>query len=340
MKFKAARSSLATDILQNAGFNACPACGTKVAKAKDHDNCSLCKSDLSHAPGAFQSHKAVIEQDLTDRISDLKTSIRRLKRSLDRQTRELSDVLTSRHALQSTIDATRQQIESEYIQRARRIESKLGGLNERRRFLVKVREMPAEIERRRKEADLLSAKISETQRKIESEESRFKDGSTNANRLASNFKKMLIAIHFPEITETDKILINQRTWMPYIYPDGNEKRAWSFHDAGSGGKMVLFKMCFSLALHLTAAEKDLPIPNLLVIDSPMKNITPDINPDIFQRFYQELYRLLREELSNWQCIIVDQTFFPFEGFEGGTMERKLTKNDPQNPPLISYYRGH
>src|SRR3977135_3019003 len=76
----------------------------------------------------------------------------------------------------------------------------------------------------------------------------------------------------------------------------------------SGGKMVLFKICFALALHLTAAERDLPIPRILVIDSPMKNITPDINPEIFQFFYRELYRLLVNDLKPWQCVVIDQTY--------------------------------
>lgn len=340
MKFKAARSSLATEILKTSDFNTCPSCGTEVTHVKEDDCCSLCKSSLSDAPGVFNMQRAVVEQDLEDRIKELKTSMQRLRRSLDRQNRALAEITTQRHEIQSKIDAGRTVIESEYMQRARRLESKLGELNERRRFLSKIRKMPAEIEERREAADKLSEKISKTLREIEKEESRFKTGRANVNKLAANFKKLLMAIHFPELGEKDGITINLRTWLPYVYPNGDSERGWSFEDAGSGGKMVLFKMCFCLALHLTAAENDLPIPKLIVIDSPMKNITPDINPDIFKHFYKELYRLLREELSEWQCIIIDQTFCPFEGFETGTVERKLTKLDPERPPLISYYHGH
>jgi hypothetical protein len=72
----------------------------------------------------------------------------------------------------------------------------------------------------------------------------------------------------------------------------------------------------------------------------MKNITPDINPEIFEHFYQELYRLLDNELKTWQCIVIDQTYFnPPENFADHT-QRLLTKSDPQHRPLISYYRGH
>jgi len=79
---------------------------------------------------------------------------------------------------------------------------------------------------------------------------------------------------------------------------------------------------------------------LLIIDSPMKNITPDINPEVFEQFYRELYRLLSNELKNWQCIVIDQTLFePPPRFEDH-FERLMTKDDPLHPPLISYYRGH
>lgn len=340
MKFKAARSSLATEILKTSDFHACPSCGSSVSEKTHPSCCKLCKSDLGDAPAGFDSKRAVVEQDLDDRIKDLKLSVKRLKRSLDRQILSLDQISLSREDIQRKIADGRRAIESEYMQRARRLESKLGELNERRRFLSRVRKMPAEIENRRERADKLSEKISKISRDIEDEEAKFKTGRDNANRLAANFAKILKAIHFPGLGDKDRIEVNLRTWKPYIYPDGKSDRGWTFEDAGSGGKMVLFKMCFSLALHLTAAEKSLPIPRLIVIDSPMKNITPDINKDIFKHFYKELYRLLNVELSDWQCVIVDQTFCPFEGFDDGVEERKLTKNDPEYPPLISYYEGH
>ena len=106
------------------------------------------------------------------------------------------------------------------------------------------------------------------------------------------------------------------------------------------GKWSLFKICFALALHVTSARQNLPIPHLLIIDLPMKNVTPDINPEIFEHFYRELYRLLDSDLSDWQCVIIDQTLFePPPNFQDH-IERLLTKDDPEHPPLISYYKGH
>jgi len=263
-----------------------------------------------------------------------------LQRSLENQERALSELLLRRTEVQVSIDAARESIESEYLQRARKIESELGKLNERRRFLMKVRAMPAEIEKRLTRAETLNSEIAKIVRLIEEEEDKFELGRANLRRLEANFLQILHAIHFPEISAKDRVQVNTKTWMPYVYPDGKRDRSWTFSDVGSGGKTVLFKICYALAIHKTAAEQGLTLPKLFIVDSTMKNITPDINRDVFENFYQELYRLLGDELKDWQCIIVDQTFSSLKDFETGSFERKMLVDDPKFPPLISYYKGH
>jgi hypothetical protein len=340
MKFKLVRSSTASELLKGAEFQACPACGTEVAPKSDGAHCVLCKSDLDKAPGGFEGSSAVMERDLSDRIDDLKRSVQRLKRSHEKQRTALDELTKARAEAQTRVDFARKQVESEYMQRARKLEARRGAIKERRSLLIRIQGMPGEVEAKLQEADQLSAKITELEREIQTEQGRFEDGRRNVRELEQNFHRLLRAIHFPEIKEDDRVFLNQRSWFPYVHPRGNEGLAWTFSDAGSGGKMVLFKICFALALHMTAAQRNLPIPRILVIDSPMKNITPDINPEIFEHFYRELYRLLENELRAWQCIVIDQTYFePPADFSDHT-QRLLTKSDPRHPPLISYYRGH
>lgn len=340
LKIKAARSNTATEILERAGFNACPQCGTQVGKSEEKQKCSLCKEPLTGKDSSQKINVALVNQDLNDRIDDLKVSLKRLTQSLGRQLSSLQVISEERIAVQQRIDLARSDVESEYIQRARRIESELGQLNERRLQLMRVRAMPAEIERRRVRADKLTADISELQRKIDLEKEKFQNGRLNLVVLERNFHDILKAIHFPEISENDRVRVNTNTWLPEILPDGNEARAWGFADAGSGGKKVLFKTSFALALHKTAAEMELDLPKIFIVDSTMKNITPDINKDVFEHFYKEVYRLLMDELSEWQCIIVDQTFSPYPDNMRGTIQRFMTNSNPEHPPLISYYSGH
>lgn len=71
----------------------------------------------------------------------------------------------------------------------------------------------------------------------------------------------------------------------------------------------------------------------------MKNIGEDVNQDIFNSFYNYLYRLAETSLSDTQFIIVDKEFFPTEGYEIEIYRRYMTPNESMHPPLISYYRG-
>ena len=340
MKLKAARLVLSSELLSRAAFEACPSCGTPLADREFSDRCGLCKSVLSEAPRRLSFETPVVERDLTERIEDLKRSVARLKRSHERHERAAGELRGVRLEIQERLDAERRRGESEYMKRARRLEAGLGGVRERMRLLNRIKEMPTEISDRRRQAEELNAQIAEVNRLIEEEEARFERGRENVRALEENFHGILQAIHFPEITDSDQVAINLRRWMPYVYPEGREDRAWTFDDAGSGGKMVLFKISFALALHLTAAQRGLPLPRFLIIDSTMKNITPDVNPEVFVAFYKEVYRLADTDLREWQLILIDQTFCAPPESTHGFASRELTTSIEGYPPLISYYRGH
>jgi Pyruvate/2-oxoacid:ferredoxin oxidoreductase gamma subunit len=84
----------------------------------------------------------------------------------------------------------------------------------------------------------------------------------------------------------------------------------------------------------------MPVPTLLIIDTPLKNITPDINPDIVTAFYQYLYRVAENDLRDHQIVIIDQLLVePPPEITLDFTSRLMTENDSSNPPLISYYRG-
>jgi hypothetical protein len=341
LKLKVARSSVASRVLEGADFRLCPACGSQLEKPDDPNQCRLCHANIKQPAKSVELDAAVVERDLIDRIEDLDRSSKRLRRSLDRHAAELTDLSDTRAILQRKVDAAKASGESQYMQRVRALESKRGGLEERQRFLSRVVAMPNELESRRQEADKMSEEIAKVERLIEKEQEKFAAGRENVAELEQSFLRIMRAIHFPGITDKDDVHINTKTWMPYILPGGNEARAWTFGDAGSGGKKVLFKICFALALHLTAARRGLTLPKLLIIDSTMKNITPDINPDVVAHFYKEMYRLLAEELAEWQCVLVDQTYFaPGAAQELEIAQRLMKKDDPDYPRLISYYKGH
>jgi len=339
MKFKAARTNAASQLLKGAQFHSCPSCGKNLScVVENKDMCYLCKEDLSEHSGTSSLDIEVIDKDLNDRIDDLKRSVAKMKRSLDVQKRKEKELTEDRSETENKVLHLQRSTESEYIKRIREYESQSGAVRERSKFLTRVRAMPAEIDRILGEADALSTQIDEARRAISIEEGKLFEGDLNIKHLEDNFLSVLLAIKFPGVTEKDKVEINRKTWAVKILNGGRESVAYSFYDAGSGGKKVLFKISFALALHLTAALRDLPLPKLLIIDSSMKNIATDINPEIFEAFYRHLYYLMEHELQGWQVIIVDQTYkVPPETLE--VVERYMTRDDKEHPPLISYYRG-
>ncbi len=339
MKFKAARTNAASELLKGAQFHSCPSCGKKVGhKVENEDECYLCKESVSENSSLSSFDIEVIDKDLNDRIDDLKRSVTKMKKSLDTQQRKEREFTEDRSELENKTLHLQKSTESEYIKRIRKYESQSGAVRERVKLLTRVQAMPTEIERIWEEASALSSQIDEIRRKISIEEGKLSEGDANIKRLEENFLSVLLAINFPGVTERDKVEINRKTWAVKILDAGRESAAYSFYDLGSGGKKVLFKISFALALHLTAAQRDLPVPRLLIIDSSMKNIATDVNPEIFEAFYQYLYTLMEGELRDWQVVIVDQTYkTPPDTLD--VKERYMTRDDKDHPPLISYYRG-
>jgi hypothetical protein len=128
--------------------------------------------------------------------------------------------------------------------------------------------------------------------------------------------------------------------VPFVWPKGDESLRWSFANAGSGGKKTLFKVCYALAVHTVATVNELPLPEFLIVDTPMKNIGEEVNEDLFRSFYGYLYDLAAGPLNGTQFIVVDKEYYgPPEEHGISVFERFMTPSDPDHPPLISYYRG-
>jgi hypothetical protein len=71
----------------------------------------------------------------------------------------------------------------------------------------------------------------------------------------------------------------------------------------------------------------------------MKNIGEEVNEDLFRSFYRYLYASAAGPLRSLQFVIVDKEYYAPEIGGVDVNERFMTPDDPQHPPLISYYRG-
>ena len=83
----------------------------------------------------------------------------------------------------------------------------------------------------------------------------------------------------------------------------------------------------------------MPVPDLLIIDSPTKNISDDENPDLVQALYREVYRLAsRPGKRTIQFVLIDSDLVEPEVELRGFHQRRMA-GDPQAPSLIPYYYG-
>lgn len=339
MKFKVARADRARSVLANSAFENCPQCGQPLSAHRSHgDDCYLCLQPLRPDENAITP--ASINSDLDARLADIEASLRRHAASKKRQVARIAAVVADKNILDRRVAELLANYESDRLARTSDAQRELAELDERARFLDRVSAMPDAVTKMLEDADALSAELDRLERAIRDEQGRLSKADANFAALEANFLKALIATHVPGVTATDKVRINRRNMIPEIWPGGDEAAAYSFYTAGSGGKKTLLTICFALALHRTAAEKKLPVPTLLMIDTPLKNITPDINPELVQAFYHYLYEVAENDLADHQIIIVDQLLVePEDGSPLEFTDRLMTEDDPDNPPLISYYHG-
>jgi uncharacterized Zn finger protein (UPF0148 family) len=340
MKFKTARADRARTVLEGSFFDHCPNCGQplSVHRGRPDGACYVCLQPISRSEQ--EPTAATIRNDLDARIADIEQSLRRHITARRRQEQRVGELIADKARLDHELAELLTTYETDRLARTRDAERQLAELRERARFLDRVRAMPSAVAAMLEEADAISTQLDRLTREIREEQRRLSRADENFAALEANFLEALLATHVPGVAAGDKVVINRRSLIPEIWPGGDQKYSYSFYTAGSGGKKTLFTICFALALHRTAALRGMPVPTLLVIDTPLKNITPDINPDVVTAFYRYLYKIAVRDLQEHQIVIIDQLLVePPTRSDLVFAARLMTGDDPRNPPLISYYRG-
>jgi hypothetical protein len=181
---------------------------------------------------------------------------------------------------------------------------------------------------------MLRTRLKEVRQAAESDES-------NMDRLKMLFLDCLIRAGVPGITRDDRVEIRVDSFFPAVYgPNPNDTTVATFGTLSSGGKKTLFKCCFALAVHRLAVQLKAPLPDLLIIDSPMKNISERENREQFIGFYNLVYELKDDELRDTQIVLIDKEFSePIADHGFSLFERHMRPSDAESPPLIPYYEG-
>lgn len=130
----------------------------------------------------------------------------------------------------------------------------------------------------------------------------------NLEDLGEIFKDCLIAVKFPGISKTDRVFYEEKSLNPTIVNEYTDAR-YNYDLLGSGGKKTLFKICFLLAVHIKAEQINLyenRLPSIIIIDTPMKNISEREDQELFDNFYKYIIALSKTHLISTQMIIIDK----------------------------------
>lgn len=82
----------------------------------------------------------------------------------------------------------------------------------------------------------------------------------------------------------------------------------------------------------------LPVPSILIIDSPTKNISDDENPELVASLYKEIYQLAIECREKFQMILIDSDFVSPQVEIPDLLTRRMAGTEDA-PSLIPYYEG-
>lgn len=336
---KIRRSAAARAVLSGVEFASCPRC-TQALPARSTNLCHVCGQDDTWVDIA-DAKADVVSQDARARVAELNDSIERHETQLKRATHELGELTTAKAAVDRDLSRALDEYDSLYLSNALVNERRLAGLSEQIAQLNRLRRLPEAVSGQRREAATQAGRESEIRRLLAEARKSAEADTGNLERLEGLFLDCLLRARVPGIAADDRVLISPRTFVPEVFTAKMDDVAvTSFSNISSGGKKTLFKCCFAVALHRLAAEINATLPRFMIIDSPMKNISERENRAQFEGFHDLLYDLKASELADTQFVLIDKEFAGPNRDDVNVVERHMTPDNSEFPPLIPYYRGH
>ena len=336
-KIKAERTNQAVAVLDQVSYERCPECGTDVSSREvETSKCRLCYSPTGSEFAREPLELEALRRDLNERIDQLADSVSRREQEKLRLNRQLKKLQQQKLELDQRLSEELARYDSTVTESIRGAERDRATLVERIRTLRHLQQLPQAIDRHEEEAGELQGKIDRLRTTMLEEKARLRAADANIVAIGTEFKRMMLAVGFPGVSPDDQIVIDSQNWKPTVV-HGDQQ--WSFWDTGSGGKKTLFNVCYALAIHSVALRNEMPVPGVLIIDSPTKNISEDENPDLVNRLYEEIYRLaIDTDGRNVQFVLIDSDLVLPNITVPDFIDRRMA-GESDAPRLIPYYEG-
>ena len=337
---KSKNLQVARDILRDVEFQKCPACGKDIIKKIDMV-CCLCNQSTDTK---LLDNYTQMEIDLLERRNDISNIIEKMQQQKEVLLKQYKVLLDRKKELDITLTKEEKDYDSLYLSNIKQLDNTIQVLQSDKRYWNKIRVLPLKIDSLNK--DLGKIQVEEDLKKDEillaKEESDRQENQLE--NLKSLFLDTLINVNFPSIQSSDSVLMTTKDFNPKIITKDNDVFEVDFIKLSSGGKKTIFKACFAIALQrlvISLGSTNIPFPNILIIDTPMKNISERENSDIFEGFYKYIYIIMQTELKDMQLIIIDKEFYPPSyNCKVDMISKHMTNDNPEFPGLLPYYKGH
>ena len=338
VRFK--RSLSAREVLSAVQFNSCPRCAQLLPERSSHI-CHVCgQQDVLDV--ADPQETVLVEKDLKARMSELKDIIQRHDAAMSSNRRQREDLLIRKGRIERERNEALARYNSAYLSTVLAKEHERAAVMQDIANLDNLARFPRLLDEQTDQLGKIVAQESKLRLNLREAKAAAEEDDTNLDELKSLFLNCLLRAKVPGVSDRDDVRIPKTDFFPVIYSGRvGDVTETSFTTLSSGGKKTLFKCCFAVAIHRLATKLGAPLPSLLIINSPMKNISERENRQQFHSFYDMLYELSTGELKSTQIILIDKEFAaPGNGIDVTIRQRHMTPNDPDYPPLIPYYRGN
>lgn len=332
------RQQSARAILKGVDFKDCPRC-SQVLPPRANDLCPVCGQPDGQLEATENEGKAD-QTDLDARVSELNDLITRQEKQIARLTRHIREIGDQKRAKDEELIEVSAEYDSAVLSGTLDLERRRAALGQQLLDLAKMEALIRRIDDFEQQAKRLIGREAELRAQLREARQKAERDAENLGKLKDYFLDCLVRARIPGIFANDNVEMPMTNLQPIITSAEGGLTTTSFHSISSGGKKTLFKCCFAIALHRLATEIKGSLPTLLIIDSPMKNISERENRAQYEKFHQMLYDLAESELSETQFVLIDKEYIPPpEGFGRTFFERYMTPDNEKHPPLITYYRG-
>lgn len=342
LSIKFHRTTSARAVLNSVEFERCPRC-SQILEPVEANHCRLCGQP---EPSQDDSNLdiEITSRDVSARIEELEDLISRHRMQLATMERQQRDLSSQKVRVDTALNEAMREYDSAYLSSVLTLERQHAALQQENIELGRLRQLAQTVSYQTRRAETLQTEELGIRNELKEARTTAERDTKNVRRLEELFLDCLVRARVPGFSSNDQVKIQAPTFLPYVTsPATGDLIHTSFANLGSGGKKTLFKICFAIAVHRLAVEVQAFMPTLLIIDSPMKNISERENRDQYEGLHELLYELSVLDLRGTQFVMVDKEFCPLPPRleeDVDLVQRRMTPDDLRDPPLIRYYRGH